>query len=301
MAERLQLRARGWVFDALAAGPPGGQPVLLLHGFPQTAACWAPLLEALAAAGYRAVAPDQRGYSPGARPGRVRAYRMAELLADAVALADRLGPGPVHLVGHDWGGVVAWQLAGRHPGRVATLTAVSTPHPRAFAGALARGTQPLRSAYLAVFRLPRLPELVLGAGRRRGLRWLLARSGLGPAWVDAYAEALGGPGALAAALAWYRAATPFGLRAPRVPVPTLYVWGSRDPALGPRAARTTGRWVSGPYRFEVLAGAGHWLPEHHHGELARLLLAHLRRAGAGPTGGAGGPPGCRGSSGGAAG
>jgi pimeloyl-ACP methyl ester carboxylesterase len=283
MIEPVQVRTRGLVFDALAAGPATGEPVVLLHGFPQTSACWTGVLEALAAAGYRAVAPDQRGYSPTARPTWVRAYRMPELVADVLAIADRLGAARVHLVGHDWGGAVAWNLAGRHPDRVATLTAVSTPHPRAFAQALTTGAQPLRSAYVPLFRTPRLPELLLGAGGQRGLRLLLAWSGLGSEWVDAYARALARPGALSAALAWYRAATPFGLRTPRVRVPTLYVWGSRDPALGSGAATRTARWVRGPYRFEVLPGAGHWLPEHHPEELGRLLLDHLRRPAVQPT------------------
>jgi pimeloyl-ACP methyl ester carboxylesterase len=277
MIEPLQIDARGLVFDTLGAGPPTGELVMLLHGFPQTCACWTPLLDILAAAGYRAVAPDQRGYSPGARPTTVQAYRMPELMADVLAIADRLEAEGFHLVGHDWGGVVAWRLAGQQPERVATLTAVSTPHPRAFARALMAGTQALRSAYIPVFRIPRLPELLLGARRQWGLRRLLAQDGLGAEWVDTYTRALAEPGALSAALAWYRAATPFSLRAPRVGVPTLYVWGSGDPALGPRAATTSGRWVSGPYRFEVLPGAGHWLPEQHAEELGHLLLEHLGR------------------------
>jgi pimeloyl-ACP methyl ester carboxylesterase len=282
MIEPLQIGARGLVFDALAAGPATGELVVLLHGFPQTSACWTPVLEALAAAGYRAVAPDQRGYSPKARPTTVQAYRMPELVADVVAIADRLGATRIHLVGHDWGGAVAWSLAGRHPERVATLTAVSTPHPRAFATALTCGTQFLRSAYIPLFRTPRLPELMLGANRQLGLRLLLARNGLGREWVDTYTRALAQSGALSAALAWYRAATPFSLRAPRIGVPTLYVWGSGDPALGARAATMTARWVTGAYRFEVLPGAGHWLPEHHPEELGRLLLEHLRRSGVRP-------------------
>jgi len=143
------------------------------------------------------------------------AYRLPELVADVLAIADRLDAEIFHLVGHDWGGVVAWRLAGQQPERVATLTAVSTPHPRAFARALV-GTQGLRSAYIPVFRLPRLAELLLGAHRQRGLRRLLAQDGLGDHWVDTYTRALARPGALSAALAWYRAATPFSLRTPRV-------------------------------------------------------------------------------------
>jgi pimeloyl-ACP methyl ester carboxylesterase len=174
MIEPLQLPVRGLVFHALAAGPPTGELVVLLHGFPQTSACWTRVLATLAGAGYRAVAPDQRGYSPGARPTTIQAYRMSELVADVLAIADRLGAETFHLVGHDLGGVVAWRLAGRHPERVATLAAISTPHPRAFSRALVAGTQALRSAYIPVFRLPRLPELLLGARQKWGLRLLLA-------------------------------------------------------------------------------------------------------------------------------
>jgi pimeloyl-ACP methyl ester carboxylesterase len=191
---------------------------VLLHGFPQTAACWIGVAETLAAVGYRMLAPNQRGYSPGARPAAVRAHRMPELVADVLALAEEAAR--FHLVGHDWGGAVAWALAGRHPERVATLTSVSTPHPRAFAAALLTGGQLPHSAYIGCFRIPRLPELVLGARGSCRLRFLLARSGLGPAWADSYARALAEPGALSAALAWYRAAVPFGMAVPRVPVPT---------------------------------------------------------------------------------
>jgi pimeloyl-ACP methyl ester carboxylesterase len=187
-------------------------------------------------------APDQRGYSPGARPTTIQAYRMPELVADVVAIADRLDVETFDLVGPDWGGVVAWQLAGRHPDRVATLTAVSTPASAGlFARALVAGTQALRSAYIPMLRLPRLPELLLGGHRQWGLRRLLAQDGLGADWVDTAIWALAQPGALSAALAWYRAATPFSLR------------------------------------FEVLAGAGHWLPEQHALELGRRLLEHLGR------------------------
>jgi pimeloyl-ACP methyl ester carboxylesterase len=280
---RRQLRARGLVFEAVAAGPPDGELVVLLHGFPQTAACWTEVAEALAAAGYRVLAPAQRGYSPGARPAAVRAYRLPELVADVLALAEAAGADRFHLVGHDWGGVVAWALAGQHPERVVTLTSVSTPHPRAFAAALVTSAQLLRSAYIGFFRIPRLPELALGARGLGGLRFLLTRGGLAPEWADGYTRALAEPGALSAALAWYRASTPFGVGVPPVAVPTRYVWGSGDPALGRRAAMTTGRWVTGPYRLDVLEGAGHWLPEHHPRELAKLLLDHLETRAPAPS------------------
>jgi pimeloyl-ACP methyl ester carboxylesterase len=273
MTGSIQIPARGFTFDALAAGPADGEPVLLLHGFPQTPGSWSGVLAALGGAGYRAVAPAQRGYSPRARPGGRRAYRMAELTADVLAMADQLGAGRFHLAGHDWGAAVAWVLAARYPARVRTLTAVSTPHPRAMARALA-GTQLLRSSYIPVFRVPGLAERLLGARGGRGLRALLTRNGLDPAAADAYVAAMREPGALTAALNWYRGALPFGV-ASRVTVPTLYVWGDRDQALGSRAARATGRWVDGAYRFEVVEGAGHWLPEQHADRLSGWMLELL--------------------------
>ena len=212
---------------------------------------------------------------------------MPELVADALALADWAGAKRFHLLGHDWGGVVAWHLAAQHPDRVATLTAVSTSHPRAFTAALRASAQPLRSAYIAFFRTPRLPELALGARGMAGLRLLLVRSGLGPEWAEVYASALAEPGALAAALAWYRAAGPSILRVPAVAVPTCHLWGSGDAALGRRATEATAGWVAGSYRLHVLDGAGHWLPEQHAAELAGPVLGHLRQWPIGRAGGQG--------------
>jgi pimeloyl-ACP methyl ester carboxylesterase len=283
MIEPLQLPARGLAFDALAAGPPTGELVVLLHGFPQTSACWTLLLETLAAAGYRAVAPNQRGYSPTARPATVSAYRLPELVADVVAIADRLDAETLPFgrprLGRG-GGLAAGRptaRAGGHPDRrldsppAGLCQGAVRRHPGVAVG-LHPGVPPPSAARAAAGRPPAVGAAPAAGPGRTGGRL-----------VDTYTRALAQPGALSAALAWYRAATPFSLRAPRVSVPTLYVWGSGDPALGPRAAITTGRWITGAYRFEVLAGAGHWLPEHHAQELGRLLLEHLRRWKTRPT------------------
>src|SRR4029450_12322024 len=127
--DSIEIQVGPLTFDGLAAGPVAGTPVLLPHGSPQTSRAWVPQIEALAAAGYRAVAFDQRGYSPRARPPDVEAYGSPELITDVVGVADALGMDRFHLVGHDWGGAVAWQLGGRHADRLRTLTVGSTPHP----------------------------------------------------------------------------------------------------------------------------------------------------------------------------
>ena len=154
----MRFSAGGLDFDARVEGDPAGETVVLLHGFPQRAAAWDAVWPPLVAAGYRVAMPDQRGYSPGARPAGRRAYRMEELVGDLAALLDALGVERAHLVGHDWGGAVAWAAAGTLPERLRTVTAVSTPHPRAFVAALATSRQALRARYFAFFQLPLVPE-----------------------------------------------------------------------------------------------------------------------------------------------
>jgi pimeloyl-ACP methyl ester carboxylesterase len=261
-------------------GSPSGDLVICLHGFPETSASWAGVAPALAEAGYHVLAPDQRGYSPGARPAGRRAYAMPELVADVVALAGRAGADRFHLVGHDWGGAVAWAVGAGHPDRLRTLAVLSTPHPEALRRSFARGTQLLRSWYIAFFQLPAIPERLILSGDV--LRQTLERSGLrGPA-VDTYVRKMREPGALTSALNWYRA-VPFELAPPMpsVQVPTLYVWSTGDVALGREAAELTAEHVSGPYRFEVFDGVSHWIPEEVPDRLATLLLEHFRSGSAG--------------------
>jgi pimeloyl-ACP methyl ester carboxylesterase len=277
----LDVRAGSFRFDGLEAGADGDEVVLLLHGFPQTADAWRPQLEALAGAGYHAIAPNQRGYSEGARPGHAAAYRLDRLVGDAVAIAGEAGADRFHVVGHDWGGVVAWALAARYPRRVRSLTVVSTPHPRALAKALPRSLQALRSSYVGFFSLPAIPERVLTFGGGALLRRALTSTGLPPDAAARYVDALGDPAALGAALNWYRAAArhPGALRSVgELRVPTTFVWGPGDVALGPVAAKGTEAEVQGPYRFEVLDGAGHWIPETRADELTGLVLERVREA-----------------------
>jgi pimeloyl-ACP methyl ester carboxylesterase len=272
-----QYRHDGLVFDVRDEGPADGEPVVLLHGFPQDSGSWHRVAPLLHAAGLRTLAPDQRGYSPGARPRGRRSYRMPLLVADVLALLDDRGLQRAHVVGHDWGGAVGWGLAGGHPHRVSTLTVLSTPHPSAMIAAMTSSTQPLASWYMAAFQLPVLPEAVVGRSMARSLH----RSGLPREDAERYERRMSEPGALTGALAWYRA-LPFsagplsaGGSIPSSRVPTTYAWGRRDFALKRRAAELTARYVEGPYRFEVLE-AGHWLPERRPSEVADLVLDRVR-------------------------
>jgi pimeloyl-ACP methyl ester carboxylesterase len=270
---RLSRFARGGLtFDVADGGPEPGDPVVLLHGFPQDGSCWDGVLPALHEAGLRTLVPDQRGYSPGARPRGAAAYRMDELTADVLGLLDTAGLRRAHVVGHDWGGTVGWALAGRYPERVHTLTVLSTPHPEAFARAVRTGTQGLRSAYMLAMQLPELPELVLG----RVLGPMLARSGMPAPEVARAVARMRERRALSAALGWYRALRlDLGARYPTVRVPTTFVWGRHDPALGRVAAELTRSNVSAPYRFVEL-DAGHWLPETRPVQVTSVLLDRIR-------------------------
>jgi pimeloyl-ACP methyl ester carboxylesterase len=278
--ERLEIPVGEFTFDALAAGPADGELVLLLHGFPQTSWEWRAQLQALGEAGYRAVAPDQRGYSSGARPEGVDNYHVRHLIADTLAIADWLGGHQFHLVGHDWGAALSWAVAGTHPERLRTLTILSVPHPKAFAGALAGSDdQRGKSSYITVFRQEGVAEEGLGGNDFANLRAMLSTVG-SEEDAEEYLRVLSQPGCLTAALNWYRAMQP-GLVGEIGPIttPTLYVWSTDDVALGREGAEATGRFVEGPYRFEILEGVSHWIPEHAPDELNKLLLEHIAAAG----------------------
>lgn len=263
----------GLTFDVTDSGPEDGVPVVLLHGFPTDRTSWHRVEPLLHAAGLRTYAPDQRGYSPGACPGGRTAYRLEDLAADVVTLIDATGHEKVHLVGHDWGGGVAWAVAGNHPDRISSLTVLSTPHPGAFKRALRTVDQARRSWYMAAFQLPFLPERLLALRFRSMLRG----SGLPTEDVERYAVRFRSADSLSGPIAWYRAVPLSRMHAHRVSVPTTYVWGSKDFALGRHAAELTAQHVTGPYELVELA-AGHWLPEKHAGACADAIVRRVDSA-----------------------
>jgi pimeloyl-ACP methyl ester carboxylesterase len=265
-------------FDVRVDGPDDGRPVLLLHGFPETSASWARVTPLLAEAGLRTYAPDQLGYSPGARPEDVDSYALTNLAQVTADLMTALEVPVADVVGHDWGANVGWALAAWHPDRVRTLTAVSVPHPSAYTDAWRSDpVQKEQAAYIRLFWQAGKAEEVLLADDARRLRRMLGaeeETGVPAEAVDEYVAVLSAPGALTAALNWYRAmssATPVD----PVDRPTTYVWSDGDSAIGRVAAEGCARYVTGDYRFVALPGVTHWIPEQAPRELATAVLDRI--------------------------
>ena len=272
-------------FNALVAGDlrqaRRGKLVLFLHGFPETAQSFSRILPMVARAGYYAVAFSQRGYSPGARPHAVDAYNVINLVGDVTRIAASLGAPTFHLVGHDWGGGVAWVTAALYPKLVTSLTVLSTPDPDALSAAIAdpRSPQHAASSYIAALRAPGSQNRILAHGVK-GFKALFALGGgrLPTTFVDAFARALATPTALGATIDWYRA-NPFPTpRIGPIKVPTVYLWGSSDAVFLRSTAQATAADVEGPYTFCVLPGQGHWLPEDAADEIVTTLLPQLARS-----------------------
>ena len=272
----------GLTFTADVSGPAGGPLVLLLHGFPESRHSWRAALPALAAAGYCAVAPDQRGYSPGARPdpAELSNYAFDRLVADVLEIAAAAGYDGkrFHLVGHDWGGQVSWGVAGKHPERLASLTILSRPHPSSFRRALLKedGDQKHRSRHHRAFLEPETGKMLLADNARR-LRDGLFGQGVPAAALDEHLSVLGKPEAIEAALAWYRANKGLAADIGTIRVPTLYISGDVDATVGPDAAYGTGEFVSAAYAMEVLPSVGHFVMDQAPAKATDLLLAHLQK------------------------
>ncbi len=263
-------------FDVRTIGPDDGDPVILLHGFPETSLSWSAVAPRLAGAGFRVYAPDQRGYSPQARPAAVGDYTMEHLAGDVLGLADALGVDRFHLLGHDWGAAVGWFVAAHHGDRLRTFTAVSVPHLAAYNAAL-RGDsdQQERASYLGLLRQEGKAEEVLTEDDGRRLR-AMYQGKVPAAHVDAYLDLFRERSALSAALAWYRAMTAELANLPPVSVPTTYIWSDGDTAVGRLPAEASGDHVTGPFDFVELTGVSHWIPEEAPEALADAALARMR-------------------------
>jgi pimeloyl-ACP methyl ester carboxylesterase len=260
-----------------------GPPVLLLHGFPEFWYSWRAQLPALAAAGFRAVAPDLRGYNESDRPEGIGHYTVDKLVADAAGLARAVAPGgKVHVVGHDWGGGIAWALAHHHPELVDKLVILNAPHPLLTKRKLFTSpTTALGLWHFFFFQLPFVPEqAMLNNGfLKAALRGLATRK---DAFSDddlaQYAAALRKPGAATAMLNYYRALRyQLDLKLPgRISAPTMVIWGDKDKALPAHLLDGLPRYVQGPLRIEHIADASHWVQHDAAERVNELLIRFLR-------------------------
>ena len=239
---------------------------------------WLPLIGEAAAAGYQVVAFDQRGYSPGARPEATESYGLDQLADDVVDVADAVGFERFHLVGHDWGGAVGWLLVMTQPERIDTWSALSTPHLTAFAEAVQSSPeQALHSSYVLLFRTPWLPEQLAAWGDLRMLRRFMWADHP-PELVDEYVAVFSEPGAITAALDWYRAIRPDAMEGvePRIALPVIQIWGNQDPAVM-RTGFDGQRQYLGESAELIELDTGHWLMETATDEVVGSVMEHIDR------------------------
>lgn len=264
-----------------------GPLVILLHGFPEFWYCWRHQIPALADAGFRVLAPDLRGYNESDKPRGVASYSTEHIVADVAGLVQHAGAEQAVIVGHDWGGAIAWELAMRHPEMVRKLVVLNCPHPAVFLRKLWTPGQLARSWYMFFFQLPWLPEWWMRRGNFAGLEQLLTRDPVRPGAftpddIAAYKHALGQPGTLTAAINYYRAVfrrAPWKLRRGLRPIdtPTLLIWGERDRHLGLPLLEGTETWVRN-LRIERLPDASHWVEHDAPERVNELLVGFLNPA-----------------------
>jgi pimeloyl-ACP methyl ester carboxylesterase len=273
------IQANSLSFEAREHGE--GTPLLLLHGFPETSRMWVPLMERLGAEGFHCLAPDQRGYSPGARPAAVPQYTYAHFASDAFAIMDAMGWERAHLIGHDWGAAAGWAAVCTSPDRVLSWTAMSVPHITAFGRAIREhDEQRQKSQYVQFFLQPGAAEAALSANDYLGLRGIYQGTH-SQEEVDEYISVLSQEGALTAALNWYRGTD--GIRPDRdgadwgqVATPTLLIWGNQDIAVSRVSVEAGAAYMTGPYELLEL-DCGHWIVQEALDRVVGPIVAHLKR------------------------
>ena len=276
------LDASGMTFRVREHGE--GTPVVLLHGFPETSRMWEPLMERLAGEGFHCLAPDQRGYSPGARPADVSEYNYTTIAADVFAFMDAMGWQRAHLIGHDWGAMAGWAAVGTEPDRILSWTSLSIPHIAAFGTAIREDeVQKEKSAYVNFFRQVGTAETAMSANDYQFLRGLYQATHSAEE-IEEYISVFSQEGALTAALNWYRGSE--GIRPERddgspwgkVATPTLHIWGKNDMAIGRDATLATKAYMTGPYELLEL-DCGHWIVQEAFDDVVAPIVALLKQHG----------------------
>lgn len=276
MAKRDTIKASGLEFECHFSGLESDDLIIFLHGFPESSFMWIKLMDEMALNGYYCVAPDLRGYSPKARPSDTDSYQMKFLREDVIQIADALGRDRFHLVGHDWGAFIGWNTAAHYPNRIISWTALSIPHPGAFAKALKENKkQRKKSSYIKYFMIPYLSEWFI---RRKDFKSFKKLWRKAEPEEQAYNMAIfKGKGALTASLNYYRANLGKGKseKIENITVPTLFIWGQHDLAVSEYAAELNSEYVSGPYQFLAL-DSGHWLMQSSYEDVKIAIAKHIR-------------------------
>ncbi len=276
-----RVKAGPYEYRAQVAGLQNtGEAVILLHGFPESSTTWLPLMKPLAAAGYRVLAFDQRGYSPGARPGQVADYTGSQLAGDVIAMADALKFEQFHLIGHDWGAGVGWITTFQYPERLLSWTGMAIPHFGVFNRATVEDPeQSKRSQYFSLFRKPMLVEFLMTYAGQKRFKAMHARTPtvLREEYIRMFAE----PGAMSAALNWYRALDTEDLLASgeydrEVHTPTLFIWGNKDGVVARSTVEAQQALIKGPYK-ELELDTGHSLLRDKPESVIAAVLAHLQQ------------------------
>lgn len=259
------------IFKIIDSGPINGKPVILLHGFPETAQSWQATSKILNQHNFRTFAIEQRGYSIAASPKGRFQYSINELVADVKAFIDLQGQ-PVYVIGHDWGSIVACELSLQYPDLVKHLTLVSVPHTGAFLKAMLSSTQIFTSYYIGFFQLPFIPELLFKRSRFLS-NYLLKNSGMTPEQLNDFNQYFIKENRIGTAINWYRSMplAPIGSTFKKVKVPTLFIWGNKDIAIGKKSAQLNKQFFAGPYE-EVHLDATHWIPSQNAEQLSHYFL-----------------------------
>lgn len=271
-----ELSVRGMTFRCRLSGLENtGEAIIFLHGFPETSHLWEGILQYFASEGYRCLAPDQRGYSPGARPSEINAYKIEEIAADVIALADSLGWQRFHLVGHDWGAGCGWTIVHLFPERVQSWSALSIPHLKAFETAKKKDPdQKKRSGYMTFFQIPLVPEMLFGlivSGKRPSL-W----KDSSPEEIADYLTVFGKFDGRRATINWYRANRFFPINYGDVFLPSILIWGNQDPVVGRVGVNLTQQYMKGDYSLIELE-AGHALVQEQFEPVKQALFEHIRQ------------------------
>ena len=252
-----------------------GSGVILLHGFPETSKMWSKLIQFLSDNNYKVIAPDQRGYSPNARPSSLKEYKINKLAQDVIDIANAFNFKKFHLVGHDWGSAIGWFLCAIYSKKIITYTPLSVPHLDAFGDAIKNDIiQKKKSFYLKWFRMKFLPEFYFKILNYKNLKSLWRSSDKKE--IDSYIKVFSQKNTLTTALNWYRANNFKGKRKiGKINVPILMIYGTKDMAIGEKAIDETKNYVDAPYRLLKIK-ASHWLIQDSFDLISNEILNHLK-------------------------